>query len=378
MTVDLDAPRWRHLFPVVAAAGLNTPSELVDDETGEHAVELIREAYAQAAALAWPRVRARLLSARSLTAAGGGGDQTLPDIDWANIVNVTIGDAIGDAVLDGVIAGGIDVGKMPPDGVVENAVKAPVDDLIEYAPKIRADIDKWIDDQVKAVLDEPVADENGMIGPESRTTPTIEEQQTLWETDSPLSPDKADLVADTELHAAVNAGYHAALGGAVAVQWVTQRDARVRPTHAAALLQTAPPGGSFEIGGYPARFPGDPNLPFAERVNCRCYLSPVSGARPSKVIGSTVAQLRKIATDLKLPGRSKLRRKSELQMALIRHLCLQGLAYGPECPDTIGDMNRVALLTLARTEGIVGRHKMNRDDLIAALRDRLGVTAPEV
>lgn len=55
-------------------------------------------------------------------------------------------------------------------------------------------------------------------------------------------------------------------------RWVTRRDDRVRPTHAAADGQTVPLGMPFMVGGYSLRHPGDGWAPPHETANCRCWL----------------------------------------------------------------------------------------------------------
>jgi hypothetical protein len=57
--------------------------------------------------------------------------------------------------------------------------------------------------------------------------------------------------------------------------WVTMRDERVRPSHFTADTQTIPANLRFRLdaadGGTDlAREPRDPNLPIAQRANCRC------------------------------------------------------------------------------------------------------------
>ena len=56
--------------------------------------------------------------------------------------------------------------------------------------------------------------------------------------------------------------------------WLTMRDSRVRSAHAEADGQTVPVQGVFDIGGFPARYPGDPSLPPELRIGCRCFLAP--------------------------------------------------------------------------------------------------------
>ena len=63
--------------------------------------------------------------------------------------------------------------------------------------------------------------------------------------------------------------------------------------------------------------------------------------------------------------------KGQLQTAVLKDLCLQGLAGGPDCPDVLDQMNRTSLLAHARGEGIVGRYRMTRDELVYQLRQTM-------
>lgn len=55
--------------------------------------------------------------------------------------------------------------------------------------------------------------------------------------------------------------------------WVATMDSRVRATHAAADGQTVPLNSNFMVGGYEARYPGDPSLPPGEAIACRCTVA---------------------------------------------------------------------------------------------------------
>lgn len=55
-------------------------------------------------------------------------------------------------------------------------------------------------------------------------------------------------------------------------QWSSSMDARVRPTHIRANGQLRPLNEPFTVGGWPADFPGDPQLPPPERYSCRCTI----------------------------------------------------------------------------------------------------------
>lgn len=55
--------------------------------------------------------------------------------------------------------------------------------------------------------------------------------------------------------------------------WVSVRDARVRPAHLDTdFSEPIPLGELFDVGGFPARFPADPRLPPSQSINCRCVL----------------------------------------------------------------------------------------------------------
>lgn len=55
-------------------------------------------------------------------------------------------------------------------------------------------------------------------------------------------------------------------------RWVAHHDNRTRATHMAADGQTVKVGMTFRVGGFPLRYPGDPEGPIQEIINCRCVL----------------------------------------------------------------------------------------------------------
>jgi uncharacterized protein with gpF-like domain len=64
-------------------------------------------------------------------------------------------------------------------------------------------------------------------------------------------------------------------------QWLTARDGRVRPSHAALDGVTIPQDEDFDVGGWPAAYPMDPRLPAEESIQCRCSLATVFEEAPS-------------------------------------------------------------------------------------------------
>lgn len=108
---------------------------------------------------------------------------------------------------------------------------------------------------------------------------------------------RAQTIARTETFAARNAGHYAsaaAVAGqigedpeAVAKQWNASRDTRTRESHADANGQTVIGMHTpFTIGDSQLQFPGDPDAPGREVINCRCwvaYLMPGDPGYPGTV-----------------------------------------------------------------------------------------------
>lgn len=92
------------------------------------------------------------------------------------------------------------------------------------------------------------------------------------------SPARARRIARTEVVGASNHGAHIgaeASGLPLKKIWLATADARTRDDHANADGQEAPMDGTFVVGGYPMRYPGDGSLgaPASEIVNCRCAVA---------------------------------------------------------------------------------------------------------
>lgn len=88
-------------------------------------------------------------------------------------------------------------------------------------------------------------------------------------------------IARTESGAGLSAGNYLAQqqleneGIALGQEWLAIKDEDTRADHIEADGQQIGIGETFDIGGYPARYPGDPKLPAQERVNCRCVSAPI-------------------------------------------------------------------------------------------------------
>jgi hypothetical protein len=87
---------------------------------------------------------------------------------------------------------------------------------------------------------------------------------------------RAQRIARTESTGCLNAGHVAymatleATGEIVGRQWEAIGDGDTRPAHSALQNVVVPTWQPFNVGGYPAPYPGHWSLPAAQRVNCRC------------------------------------------------------------------------------------------------------------
>ena len=85
---------------------------------------------------------------------------------------------------------------------------------------------------------------------------------------------RAQRIARTEAHLAVMTGSFevAKQNGITHKQWLSSLDERTRETHLEANGQTVEIDEPFQVGDAEGMFPGDPELPPEENINCRCTL----------------------------------------------------------------------------------------------------------
>jgi hypothetical protein len=125
--------------------------------------------------------------------------------------------------------------------------------------------------------------ERGVREQQDIPTITAAVQEVLTATGSERWPSRARTVARTETIGAVNAGVFRAAeleaeqrgDPAPFKQWVSTDDKRTRPTHVDADKQRTLLREPFRVGGAALLFPGDPQGPAQEVINCRCSLFPV-------------------------------------------------------------------------------------------------------
>lgn len=92
-----------------------------------------------------------------------------------------------------------------------------------------------------------------------------------------FSARRAQVIARTEVVAASNSTFFYSVNRYYNVDgatktWLATNDHRTRPTHvkAGATQKDVKFADNFIVGGYPAMFPGDSQLPGRERIQCRC------------------------------------------------------------------------------------------------------------
>jgi len=92
-----------------------------------------------------------------------------------------------------------------------------------------------------------------------------------------MSVSRAQNIARTETAAAMGHGEHmemeataAELGVDIRKTWTATEDENTRETHSDADGQTVPLDEPFTVGGAELMFPGDPDGPPEEIINCRC------------------------------------------------------------------------------------------------------------
>lgn len=166
----------------------------------------------------------------------------------------------------------------------------------ELAPLVRAALEAWVPDgdawyqdlvEAASVLWLEIFEAEAPYADPDLFMPRYHEMlsESLSKTTEPANP-----VGDDQVHRLTywlstatvnNATYfgNRAHGGA-GMRWITMRDESVRATHRAANGQIAGADGTFDIGGFDLRYPGEPVGPPEIWINCRCLLAParVEGA----------------------------------------------------------------------------------------------------
>jgi F like protein len=134
-----------------------------------------------------------------------------------------------------------------------------------------------IPDEVANLVFAEIAD--GTNAGESRDQIAARVDKVLSFTGSERWPNRAKVIAQTEVNRAYGAGTMAAgieqarvTGRQLTKRWDTKDDSRVRSPHQQVDGQTVPVWYPFYVDGVPMMFPGDPSAPPELVINCRCQL----------------------------------------------------------------------------------------------------------
>lgn len=119
---------------------------------------------------------------------------------------------------------------------------------------------------VRNELESSYAEGLGAAAAARRVRQVVGDAWTVW---------KAQRLARTEAHTASSVGMEEAVrstGLQVDREWLAAEDNRTRESHALADGQIRAVDEPFQVGGVSMMFPGDPDGPAKEVVNCRCTL----------------------------------------------------------------------------------------------------------
>ena len=243
------------------------------------------------------------LTARALVAAGDDGPpghvpqpDTLFDADaWDAAVRAEVGPVLEDMVVDSanrtVTGYAFDV----DDPRMILRVQQHVDAVGSWGTELRANVAATV--------------ERGMADGWS-----VQRMADELTASGVLSDKQALNIARTEAISASNGGTYEAwqVAGIGSKVWASTYDQRTRPSHRMADGQQVDLLQPFIVGGFHAQYPGDPELPAQERINCRCTMHASDEAGPAGLdrdaliarLGDRDDPLDEIvaAWDLNLPG----------------------------------------------------------------------------
>lgn len=145
---------------------------------------------------------------------------------------------------------------------------------------------QYVDDEAAVLIREPMGYTREVIIQAARTSSRrgLEEgwgmdriaRDMRQESDVAISRARSLRIGRTEVIRASNfasVGAARSTGLTLNKRWIRTFDDRVRDTHAEAGGQIVPLDGMFTVGGFSARYPGDPNLPPQEGILCRCTVA---------------------------------------------------------------------------------------------------------
>lgn len=152
---------------------------------------------------------------------------------------------------------------------------------------------------IRVALDEGINEGEGI--------PELAERidQQLLRTNSERWTNRGVVVARTESISAYNGGTNDAFaviqdetGDSFEKVWLATMDHRTRDTHFIADGQRVPFASPFVVGGFPGMFPGDPELPAGERIQCRCTFLVVEPGESVDLAGREWKTPRRVAREV--------------------------------------------------------------------------------
>lgn len=145
-----------------------------------------------------------------------------------------------------------------------------------YDARMQTFVDKWSAEKVDQVGDATKGRIKDIIADGEKEGWSVDETADEIENDcNEIGPTRAQVIARTETH---TASQHASietakeLGIPLTKQWIATGDQRTRDDHADADLQEQPMDEPFTVGGAELQYPGDPDGPPEETINCRCVV----------------------------------------------------------------------------------------------------------
>lgn len=129
------------------------------------------------------------------------------------------------------------------------------------------------ENKLSNIADEIFEDVKGSIEESLREGESISDMSNrIRSTFSGISKARATRIAMTETSVAYGVARDEAMKqvGVQYKQWLTSGNDNVRPSHLAAEEQTVPLDEPFQVGGAELMFPGDPDGPAEEVINCHC------------------------------------------------------------------------------------------------------------
>lgn len=192
------------------------------------------------------------------------------DSEWRSAF-ATFGPRILDAALKSFRPGETKVDEVPATEIYDRAVS---DWIRANGAQRVTEIGGTTAKQAEAIINAAAAQAIADGLDEGSTASAI--QRAIRSEGGSLSAFRSRVISRTETHNASQAATQAAAeasGIPMRREWVASGGERTRSTHAAASGQVRGMQEPFEVGGVPLMYPGDPNGPADETINCRCVVA---------------------------------------------------------------------------------------------------------